>query len=303
MFHPKQKTRAAAGQQYAIIVGLIGVVALFAIGQMGSGVNSLMTRTGDTLTQVVNGTVGSGGSGGGGGGGGGQTPVDYFSDVISAAQGLQIQSAIVQIPTGGAVSISGAAGSPAYRVCADASCSTAPAFTSTAGSIAGGQYLQLALTSASSAGVTRTMSVIIGSASDTWAVTTTSWGPGSLSALSVGGGWQLRCTQWVGSSCRGMQINIPSGQCITAGWWNMNNANATDGQTACDRFCRMAVGSTYSSCTFEFPSASDNPNPGQRLYSWSSGTCSLGLPGGIASVAPLSQTHSFNNNAVVCPGW
>ena len=61
--------RGAAGQQYAIIIGLIAVVAIIAIMRVGSSVSALMTRTGNTLSNVV-GSTGSGTSEAGGGGGG-----------------------------------------------------------------------------------------------------------------------------------------------------------------------------------------------------------------------------------------
>ena len=57
--------RAAAGQQYALIVGLIAVVALVAVTRMGSGVGSLMSRTSNALGASVNGVSGSSGGGGG----------------------------------------------------------------------------------------------------------------------------------------------------------------------------------------------------------------------------------------------
>ena len=63
MLMPIQSRRAAAGQQYAIIVGLISVVAILAIGQLGNGVNFLMARTSNTLGGAVNGIGATGGAG------------------------------------------------------------------------------------------------------------------------------------------------------------------------------------------------------------------------------------------------
>ena len=50
MFRPK---RAAAGSQYALILGLIAVVALAAVTSLGSGNRSLMTRISNTLCNVT----------------------------------------------------------------------------------------------------------------------------------------------------------------------------------------------------------------------------------------------------------
>src|SRR5690606_18927002 len=95
----------------------------------------------NTIAGISNGTAGSGS-----GGGGQPTPVDYFADTPGAPQNRAIASTIAQVNTGGAVTVSGAAGTPGYRICGDATCSADPAFTSAAGTIASGQFLQLNLT-------------------------------------------------------------------------------------------------------------------------------------------------------------
>ena len=51
----KRMRRAAAGMQYAMVVGLIGVVVLVAIAAVGSNVKLLLTRTGNVLTDAGNG--------------------------------------------------------------------------------------------------------------------------------------------------------------------------------------------------------------------------------------------------------
>ena len=60
--------RGAAGQQYAIVVGLIAVVAIAAITSVGGGVSKLLSRTGNALTFAVNSssTGSTGGTGGSG---------------------------------------------------------------------------------------------------------------------------------------------------------------------------------------------------------------------------------------------
>lgn len=50
-----RRRRGAAGQQYALVVGLIAVVGLFAVASVGSSISGLFGRTGNTLQNVVNG--------------------------------------------------------------------------------------------------------------------------------------------------------------------------------------------------------------------------------------------------------
>ena len=66
-----QHRRGAAGQQYAIVVGLIAVVALAAVARLGGGIDTLFTRTGNVLQTVTNGGAVTAGTSGGTGGGGG----------------------------------------------------------------------------------------------------------------------------------------------------------------------------------------------------------------------------------------
>jgi len=113
-----------------------------------------------------------------------------FADQTDVALSSQTESDIVQITgiTGDvATSISGGGGE--YRICADATCSTDPAFISTASTIRNNQYLQLRLTSSGSynTAVATTMTVGTGGANaDNWSVTTLpTWNP-RTSSLSVG---------------------------------------------------------------------------------------------------------------------
>lgn len=45
---------------------------------------------------------------------------------------------------------------------------------------------------------------------------------GNVGALSVGGGWQVMCSEWVHSERVGPQIYVPTGQCIDDGWFIIN---------------------------------------------------------------------------------
>lgn len=60
--------RGASVQQYAILLGLVAVVALVSIALLGSRVSILMTRAANTMNGAMNGTVTTVSSGGGGGG-------------------------------------------------------------------------------------------------------------------------------------------------------------------------------------------------------------------------------------------
>jgi hypothetical protein len=102
-----------------------------------------------------------------------------FTDQTDVAVSTQIESNIVQITgisTGTAISIAGD-GSPQYRICADGTCSTAPAYTGSAGTIDAGEYVQLRLTSSASNAATLSATLTIGTGSDQWDVTTEAAAP------------------------------------------------------------------------------------------------------------------------------
>jgi hypothetical protein len=97
-----------------------------------------------------------------------------FTDQTDVSVSTQIQSNIVQITgisNGTNISIAGD-GSPQYRICADGTCSTAPAYTGSAGTIDAGEYVQLRLTSSASNAATLSATLTIGTGSDQWDVTT-----------------------------------------------------------------------------------------------------------------------------------
>ena len=54
--------RGAAGQQYAIVVGLIAVLGILAVTSVGVNVRSLFTMTGNTMIRVNNESIGGGGA-------------------------------------------------------------------------------------------------------------------------------------------------------------------------------------------------------------------------------------------------
>lgn len=98
-----------------------------------------------------------------------------FTDQTDVALSTTISSNILQISgiTGDvSVSISGQ-GSPQYRICSNSSCgSVLTGWTSGAATIQNNQYLQLQLTSSSSASTQHRATVTVGTLSDQWDVTT-----------------------------------------------------------------------------------------------------------------------------------
>jgi hypothetical protein len=119
-----------------------------------------------------------------------------FIDQTDVASGTAISSNIVQIVGGSCAfpaNISIAGSSAQYRICSDATCSTAPAYTSTAGTITNGQYVQLKLTSSASTCTALTTTLTIGTVSDVWSVKSrtaapvrTGLGTGALWAQKAG---------------------------------------------------------------------------------------------------------------------
>lgn len=57
--HATKGKRGAAVQQYAIILGLIGVVALSATSLLGRSINSLYAKVGNTMSASANATIGA----------------------------------------------------------------------------------------------------------------------------------------------------------------------------------------------------------------------------------------------------
>jgi hypothetical protein len=103
-----------------------------------------------------------------------------FTDQTGVALSTQVESDIVQVTgmdNGTTISIDGG-GSYEYRICADGTCSGAPAYTSTAGTIDSGQYVQLRLTSSASNSTETVATLTVGTAEVDWSVTTVAGGGG-----------------------------------------------------------------------------------------------------------------------------
>ena len=182
----RQIRRGAAGMQYAVIVGLIAVLAIAAIAGTGGSIRQMMTKTANTLTVVGNGSAAGATTSGGGGGGAADTTPDPLNipNVTGASQSGQVQSAAVAI-TGfdGALTASvNGDGSPQIEIAGSGNWVTS-------GPITAGQTLRIRLTSASGLSAARNAIVSVGTVSQTWTVTTyasapTSCGGGTLSGNS-----------------------------------------------------------------------------------------------------------------------
>ncbi|MCB9991211.1 MAG: hypothetical protein H6867_07495 [Rhodospirillales bacterium] len=111
--------------------------------------------------------------------GGGSTCGIYaisFTDQVDVAKSTVISSDIIQVNTDSCtadVAVSGD-GSPQYRICSNSSCSVVDqTWGNTAGTVAGGKYVQMRLTSSASGNTTLTARLTLGSATITdWDVTT-----------------------------------------------------------------------------------------------------------------------------------
>ena len=166
------------------------------------------------------------------------TPSSYvITDLVNQSTLTLVTSAITAVSgLGCAVSvyISGE-GTPAYRTCSDSGCSTVVQdWTTSSGWISDGEYIQTRLTTSSLGGDTYSATVIIGSVSQMWEVTTTgdcSGSPtpgtvctdGTIYAGDTPDGnvamYETRCDagmSWDGSECTGVRIGYP---------WNDGESN------------------------------------------------------------------------------
>jgi len=175
-----------------------------------------------------------------------------FGDVTNATTSTLTSSTITLI-TGMdsscsvTVGVSGTGGSPEYRVCSDAACtSVTQDWTSSSNTIdIQGKYMQLRATSSASAATTYTITAAIGSVNASWVLRTAMSGctpagtvcsDGTVYAgLSVASApmYVTRCDagqSWSGAACTGTRATF---------WWNAGNntgtttpaQGSTDGQT------------------------------------------------------------------------
>jgi hypothetical protein len=134
-----------------------------------------------------------------------------FTDLTNQPTSTLTTSNILQVNLGGSISISGD-GTPEYRICADDTCSSAPAFTAAPGTITGGDFLQLRLTSTASNSTMNSATVAVGTGSDQWDVST---GAGcGVSSTGLAGYWKFdegTGTSPADSSGSGNTLGFPGG--------------------------------------------------------------------------------------------
>lgn len=145
------------------------------------------------------------------------------------------------------VGISGTGGSPQYRVCSDAACSTVTTnWTNANNSIAmQGKYIQLRATSSASVATSFAITLSIGSVSSIWNMSTgmsgctpigTVCSDGTVYAGLSGASTPMYVTRcdvgqtWNGSVCTGTRSTLCWNNCNTTGYVTTSTA-ATDGQT------------------------------------------------------------------------
>ena len=115
-----------------------------------------------------------------------------YTNQTGVARSTLTTSNIVQMPPAGycnqSVSISGAYGSPQFRVCSDAACSTVlQTWTTGPYSAAPGNYIELELTSAANHSTPYTATLAVGSTNNTWSVTTLNYANHAL--ITASGTW------------------------------------------------------------------------------------------------------------------
>ena len=197
------------------------------------------------------------------------TPAVFtFSNLASQSTSTLVTSDIVQL-TGFncniTTTISGT-GSPSYRICSDATCTTVvQGWTNGPSSISQNQYMQVQLTTSASGGVTNSATVIAGSLASVWTAATTGscasspavgtvCADGSVYAgLTPDGGvamYAQRCDigqSWNGSACSGVRslVNFDNG---------LGNAIGTGIQSASTGLSNTT--SLYSNASASAPFAS-----------------------------------------------
>lgn len=165
----KQARRAAAGQEYALIIGLVAVIALFGVATAGRSISSLFLTAGNKLTNAAGGAGGTsdGGTSGSTNPGTGAPAAFAFVDLTSAYPGTTADS--------NAVPLSGFTG-PLTATC-DGACTAINRNNGgwQAGPVTGfmpGDTIAIRQPVSGSAGTTTTASVTVGATtSAAWQVT------------------------------------------------------------------------------------------------------------------------------------
>lgn len=197
-------------------------------------------------------------------GGGCTVTWDALTDVTNAAQSTLIESDIQLVTTSGCagpVTIGGD-GSPEYRICTTANCSSvAHAYSSAAGTIDSGEYIQARLTSGGAPAVASTATLTIGNAATAWTVTTANI-PQYIDRTTFTASWPAPTTSNInkpagtqsGDLLIAMVAIDESGVNIVppVGWTELRDVNTATARTAV--FYLIAGASEPSAYTFNFNS-------------------------------------------------
>lgn len=261
----KNRQAGASGVAYGLMVGLIGVAIIASVNSTGSEIASLLQRVDQSLNNVASTSTSTPAKD--------TTPNSFsFAPTSDAAPSTQTTSNIVAITghDGVGVTVSGDA-SAAYRICADAGCSSVVTdWTQAGGSqIADGQYLQLRVTSAA-LGANMAITAAAGNTSSSWSITSrTEIIPTGtfLWANSVGanGNGSISAIRYQSASISGNTLTIAwpliqvSGTVysVHAGCGNQN------GIRGCDAICKSigakGIHSSWSvPCGTGYPSGASN---------------------------------------------
>ncbi|GAB5388523.1 MAG: hypothetical protein Alpg2KO_14910 [Alphaproteobacteria bacterium] len=153
---------------YALLLGLIGIIALQALTFSGATITTLFDRTATAV------------GGANGDGGGQESPEDAnlslsFVNVLDADNGTIVESNIVRLSglsAPAAISLAGDA-TASYRVCADSACnSVVENWTTSSGQVTDGQYAQLRMIAATAFGETRSATLTVRDVDGAWSVST-----------------------------------------------------------------------------------------------------------------------------------
>ena len=131
-----------------------------------------------------------------------------------------------------------------------------------------------------------------GSSASISVTTEADWGIGSTDSFVWDNGWELKCTDWSGSICRGMQIYVPTNECVDDGWWNLNFWHGADADNACDLFCD-AMGLSVVQCHYGM-SPNSGTDPGRRLVDLGESGCTANFPSGSQLVNNSGNTQNLS---------
>ena len=303
--------RGAAGQQYAIVVGLVGVVALLSVTTAGGAMKSLFSTTGNTLTTAANSTGATSGAAPAATTAQADTTPDPFSFAAAtgAAGALAVSNTVT--PTGYdgplAVAVSGG-GAPKIRIAGGAAVNS--------GQISPGQSLAVELTAAAAAGGTATATVTLGTVSVDFVVTSSAVTPGNsqyANEMAGNGTAGISRLRYWSATITGNLVRFEwpivmtsgasyIGGCSNAnGYWQSLHSGCgnNNGVAGCKNYCAaigMAYHSVNTNCsTGDFPSPIPSP-VGRNIYADNSS----GNPNGSWQCYQPSAYIGNGNNMAWC---